>query len=293
MAFIFAVACLTMSAQTQPISIIPEPAHVEARAGAFHLNPRTSIYAPDSLGELAHYVQRTLAPATGYFFPITNHHGANTIELNLDKHAEKLGPEGYFLEVDKDRILIHATKPAGLFYGFQSLRQLLPADIFRKAKMQREWTVPCVYVEDTPRFGWRGAMVDSARHFMPKEFILKFIDLMALHKLNVFHWHLVDDPGWRIEIKGYPRLTANASQSDFSEMNPTMATRSINQKPGGFYTQDDIREIVRYAQDRFITIVPEIEMPGHSNAAISAYPELGNKQELVAAGIPVNFMGTY
>ncbi|HVT13726.1 MAG TPA: beta-N-acetylhexosaminidase [Fimbriimonadaceae bacterium] len=293
MAFLIAAAFLTMSAQPQPISIIPEPAHVEARTGAFHLNSRTSIYAPDSLGDLAHYAQRCLAPATGFYFPIIDHRGPNTIEMRLDKHAEKLGPEGYFLEVDKDRVLIHAARPVGLFYGFQSLRQLLPPDIFRKARMQREWTAPCVYIEDSPRFGWRGAMVDSSRHFMPKEFILKFIDLMALHKLNVFHWHLVDDPGWRIEIKGYPRLTANASQTDFSEMNPTMAMRSINQKPGGFYTQDDIREVIRYAQDRFITIIPEIEMPGHSNAAISAYPELGNKQELEAAGIPVNFMGSY
>lgn len=133
--------------------------------------------------------------------------------------------------------------------------------------------------------------MDVARHFMPKEFVLKFIDLMSMHKLNVFHWHLVDDNGWRVEIKRYPLLAEIGSKTDFSKMNPTAATRSASQQAGGFYTQEDIREVVRYAMDRHITVVPEIELPGHANAIISAYPELGNRRQIAAAGGDVSFLG--
>lgn len=280
-----------MSTQIAPISIIPKPTSVDPRPGSFRFNSHTSIAAEDGLGDLAHYLQHQLSPATGFYFPISGRRGTNTIELRIDIHANRLGPEGYFLEVDKDRVLIHAANQAGLFYGCQSLRELLPADIFRKAKVERPWDVPCVYIEDSPRFRWRGALMDVSRHFMPKEFVLKFLDLLALHKLNTFHWHLTDDNGWRIEIKRYPKLTQLSSSTDFSAMNPTGATRSINQRPGGFYTQEDVREVVAYAAARHITVVPEIEMPGHSNAAIHAYPELGNKQEIAAAGGDTKFMG--
>ncbi len=293
MPFIIAAAFLTMSAQTLPISIVPKPAHLDSREGFFQLNDRTAICADDSLGQLAHFLQTSLSPATGFYFPIDGRSGPNTIELKIDKHAARLGPEGYFLQVDKDRVLIHAANQAGLFYGCESLRQMLPADIFRKSKVDREWQVPSAYIEDTPRFSWRGSLMDVSRHFEPKEFILKFLDLLALHKMNVFHWHLVDDNGWRIEIKRYPRLTEVSSNIDFSLMNPGSATRSINQRPGGYYTQDDIREIVAFAAQRHITIVPEIEMPGHSNAAIAAYPELGNKVEIAAGGGDTKFMGRY
>jgi hexosaminidase len=293
MAFIPVVAFIAMSNQSDPISIIPKPVSIQSKSGSFRLTSRTSISAEDNLGDIAHYLQKALAPATGDYFPITHRTGGNTIELRIDSHANRLGPEGYSVEVDKDRVLIHATQRAGLFYGCQTLLQMLPADIFRKSKMDREWPVPCAIVEDQPRFSWRGAHIDVSRHFMPKEFVLKFLDLMALHKLNVFHLHLTDDNGWRVEIKRYPKLTEIGSTTDFSAMNPAGATRSINQKPGGFYTQDDIREIVQYAADRFITVVPEIEMPGHSNAIILAYPELGNKVEIAAAGGDTKFLGTY
>jgi len=293
MALFLAAALFAMSTQNQTISIIPKPTHLEARQGSFRLNSATFLSAGDSLGELAHYLQHALAPATGYYFPISDHRGPDSIELRIDPHAEKLGPEGYFLEVDKDRVLIHAAAQAGLFYGCQSLRQMLPAAIFRKALVKREWEIPCAFVEDTPRFPWRGALMDVSRHFMPKEFILKFIDLLALHKMNVFHWHLTDDNGWRIEIKRYPKLTGVSSQTDYSEMNPGSATRSKSTLPGGFYTQADIREVVAYAAQRHINVVPEIELPGHSNAAIVAYPELGNKVEIAAAGGDTSFMGHY
>ena len=152
-----------------------------------------------------------------------------------------LGDEGYQLEVTPSQIVMHAPKPAGLYYGTQTVRQILanPA-------------VPSLRIRDEPRFGWRGFMLDEARHFFGKEFVKGFIDLLALHKLNVFHWHLTDDQGWRIEIEKYPRLTA----------------------AGPFYTQNDIREVVAYAASRFVTVVPEIEMPGHCTAALAAYPQL-------------------
>ncbi|HEY0867360.1 MAG TPA: beta-N-acetylhexosaminidase, partial [Fimbriimonas sp.] len=163
----------------------------------------------------------------------------------------------------------------GLFYGTRTLLQLLPPEVFRQAKVNSAWNVPCVEIEDAPRFVWRGSHLDVGRHFMPKEFVLKHIELISQHKLNVLHWHLTEDQGWRIEIKKYPKLTeVGAWRKD------TMLTYdppTYTGKPhGGFYSQDDVREIVAYAAERFVTVVPEIEMPGHAQAAIAAYPELGN-----------------
>jgi hexosaminidase len=176
---------------------------------------------------------------------------------------------------------IRTVGPAGIFYGMQSLRQLLPPAIFREALVDGvSWTIPAVSIEDYPRFTWRGAHLDVCRHFMPKEFVKKYIDLLALHKINSFHWHLTEDQGWRIQIRKYPRLTEVAAWR-----NETLVGRYENdprkrvfdgQRHGGYYTQDDIREIVAYARARFINVVPEIEMPGHAQAAIAAYPELGN-----------------
>src|SRR5439155_1656814 len=164
----------------------------------------------------------------------------------------------------------------------QTLRQLLPPQVFRQATVSGvAWVVPAVAIEDAPRFAWRGIHLDVARHFMPKEFVKKVIDLAALHKLNRFHWHLTDDQGWRIEIKQYPRLTqvgAWRRQTIIGRPDDDSTKWRFDGQPhGGFYAQDDIREIVAYARARFVTIVPEIEMPGHSQAAIAAYPELGNR----------------
>lgn len=193
--------------------------------------------------------------------------------------------EAYRLVASPQRVEITGATPAGVFYGIQTLRQLLPPEIFRHARVEGvRWQAPCVKIEDGPRFAWRGAHMDVARHFMPREFVLKFLDLMALHKLNVFHWHLVDGTGWRIEVRKYPELTRDASRCDWSSMRPADATRSVNQSPGGFYTQEDIREVVAYAKERFITIVPEIEMPGHSFAALKALPRFGNIEQIQAAG---------
>lgn len=272
-------------ASTQTIAVIPQPASIRPADGAFTLSGATRISVTSQTEALGRTAQEYFCPATGFELPIVRTGSANSIELRLDGRLAELGEEGYKLTVKKDRVEIKGFRPAGVFYGLQTLRQLFPATIFRKSPAAGvAWTIGCVEIEDAPRFGWRGAMIDSSRHFMPKEFLLKFIDLIALHKLNRFHWHLTDDNGWRIEIKRYPGLTERGSGTDFSAMNPSGATRSINQLPGGYYTQDDVREIVAYAAKRFITVIPEIEMPGHAKAAIAAYPEYGNANQIRESG---------
>src|SRR4029079_15676245 len=160
-----------------------------------------------------------------------------------------------------DEVAIRATKPAGILNGSQTLRQLLPPDIFRRAPVTgAAWTIPAVEIEDHPLFGWRGSHLDVGRHFMPKEFVLKHIDLLALHKMNVFHWHLTEDQGWRIEIKKYPLLTSVGAFRNGSMVGPYTDHKIDSVLYGGFYSQKDIKEIVKYASERHITIVPEIEM---------------------------------
>ena len=201
-----------------------------------------------------------------------------TILLTTNTALSNLGTERYELTVGTNSVVIRG-QAAGVFYGIQTLLQLLPPQIYSQRPITNTaWTASCVYVQDTPRFSWRGWMVDSARHFFTKDEIKHFLDSMAIHKLNTFHWHLDDDTAWRIEIKKWPLLTqvgAWRNGIDFG-LNPRSSTTYNDAgKYGGFYTQDDIREIVSYAAQRHITIVPEIEMPGHSLAALTAYPQFG------------------
>ncbi len=188
------------------------------------------------------------------------------IELQIQElYNKEMSEEGYFLTVSPDHILIKANRPAGLFYGIQTLLQLMPTEIFGAKLFPGGFKIPCVEIKDFPRFAWRGMHLDVSRHFFPPAFIKEYIDLMASHKYNVFHWHLTDDQGWRIEIKRYPELTKTGAWRKEEDGNIY----------GGYYTQDEIRDIVDYARSRFITIVPEIELPGHSSAAIASYPFLG------------------
>ena len=271
--------------QTPPISVIPQPSSIKTGRGEFVFTARTGIFAGRGTRDVAEQLRDALRPATGYPLQITAVPGANSISLALDKKLKRLGLEGYRLSVQKTGIQISAFAPAGLFYGVQTLRQLLPSGIFRRSAVdEMRWTVSAVQIEDVPRFSWRGQHLDVARHFMPKEFVLKFLDLMALHKMNVFHWHLVDDQGWRIEIKKYPRLATVGGATDYTTFNPTQPMAAVSLPQGGYYTQDDIREVVRYAAARFITVLPEIEMPGHSSAAIAAYPQFGNSVQIRQAG---------
>jgi hexosaminidase len=193
--------------------------------------------------------------------------GANPIRLKLGQDLARLGAEGYLLSVSGRSITIEASTPAGLFYGTQTLYQLLPPAIEGAAPTDgKTWSIPCVRIEDRPRFGWRGVHLDTCLHFYPVEFIKKYIDILAMYKMNVFHWHLTEDQGWRLEIKKYPALTQTGAWR---------RETTYDGKPyGGFYTQDEVRDVIEYAGRRFITVVPEIEMPGHCLSALSAYPEL-------------------
>jgi hexosaminidase len=276
--------------------ITPAPLKLEARSGVFTIGPSTRIVtfeAQADVRSVALYLKDMLARPTGYELPVEAvlapagemSGPAGAIILRLDDLENRVGQEGYLLDVGPDRILIRAAAPAGLFYGVQSLRQLLPPAIEPQGEAGKTLgrvtvvllTVPCVSVEDRPRFAWRGAMLDCSRHFFPKDFVLRWIDIMAAHKLNTFHWHLTDDQGWRIEIKKYPRLTeAGAWRVDREDKHwNAREPQQPGEKAtyGGFYTQDDIREIVAYAASRFVVIVPEIEMPGHAKGALAAYRE--------------------
>ena len=289
-----AIALLALSAaaglaQSPPadsapvISIVPQPESLTVGRGQFKLTASTVIYADGPTTDLARRFAATLAPATGLTIPVRA--GAATattgIRIIRDTRLTRLGDEGYELAVTPRLVTIRAREAAGAFYGLQTVRQLLPPEIFREARVDSvAWTVPAVRVVDRPRFTWRGAHLDVCRHFMPKEFVKKYIDLLALQKMNTFHWHLTDDQGWRIEIKKYPRLTQVGAWRTQTLVGHQPGDDSTTwqydgKRHGGFYTQEDIREIVAYARDRFVNVMPEIEMPGHALAAIAAYPELG------------------
>ncbi|MEO6979641.1 MAG: beta-N-acetylhexosaminidase, partial [Mucilaginibacter sp.] len=254
------------------MGIIPAPVSVKKSAGQFVLSQETVLLA-DSVNNkavlfLKHFLLNEaklkvrLKPNTGVAAP-------NSIVLTA-KGTDNLPAGGYSLTITPEKITI-TGKGAGLFYGVQSLIQLLPLDMAGTAK------IPCAQIDDYPRFGYRGLMLDVSRHFFSVEFVKKYIDLMAGYKLNNFHWHLTDDQGWRIEIKKYPKLTQISSQraqtviGNYHDRTPQQFD---NTPYGGFYTQEQIKDVVKYASDRYINIVPEIEMPGHSEAVLAAYPEL-------------------
>lgn len=268
-----ATLCSSVVAQNMLMpAVVPQPLSMVASADTFTLNDKTIIVSTGPTGRM---LQSLLSPATGFALEVKGRGDKNAIHLKKVR-SKDLGDEGYRLTVKGDRVEVEATTDAGLFYGAQTLRQLLPAPIYRKAKVEGvDWKVAGVKIEDKPRFKWRGSMLDTARYFMPKEFVMKYIDLLAMHKLNSFHWHLTDDQGWRIEIKKYPKLTEVGAWRN-NTMTKYSPAEYTGKPHGGFYTQDDIREVVAYAKERHVTIVPEIEMPGHAQAAIAAYPWLGN-----------------
>jgi len=268
-------------AGTEP-AIVPRPTLVETRPGAFTLAADTVIVTDPATEVAGRWLAAYVGPATGFALDVRT--GAppagGAIVFRQDPSLARLGPEGYVLDVSPAGIDVAAGGLAGAFYAVQTLRQLLPPAIFRDAKVEGAgWRVPAVRIEDAPRFAWRGAHLDVSRHFMPRGFVKKYIDLLALHKMNSFHWHLTDDQGWRIEITKYPRLTevgAWRKETLAGRYADDPAERRFDgERHGGFYTQDDVREIVAYARARFVNVVPEIEMPGHAVAAIAAYPELG------------------
>ena len=253
------------------LHVIPQPVSLTQTAdGLFTLSPKTAIVAPAELSSVAGFFAGKMSASTGYEISVkeTSDDPKSEIALSLVGNDVVPQEEGYTLDVTADGgIVIQASTPRGAFWGMRTLMQLLPAEIESATAVKgMAWTLPYVSITDYPRFAWRGQHVDVSRHFIPKETILKTIDLLSMLKINKMHFHLTDDQGWRIEIKKYPRLTAEGAtrtEGDGSTYGPY------------FYTQEEIKEIVAYADERFVEVIPEIELPGHSAAAVTAYPELG------------------
>lgn len=271
-----------LSAQTAKYAIIPKPVRLEERSGTYTLpaNLAISVQSPDAeVKRIARMLADQVGKATGST-PTVKTGKASTGISFVSSKGPKLGAEGYMLTVSPKQIIITAEQPQGFFYGVQSLMQLMPSAVFSPTKVSGvTWSVPACTIEDQPRYGYRGSMLDVGRHFYPVAFIKKYIDLLAVHKMNTFHWHLTEDQGWRIEIKKYPKLTESASIRPRT-MVGHYSDKKYSDKPyGGFYTQDDAREVIKYAKERFITVIPEIEMPGHSVAVLSVYPELGGNPD--------------
>ena len=271
----------TSQVPTNTISIIPQPVHILKGTGHFTFPKEVLIHAPDSpeLVKTISILSERLSLPTGNHVTFATSSNGATIQLLLnDSDDIQLGKEGYALSVTHKGIKIKANKPAGLFYGVQTLLQLLPSQIESKVLVKNiNWVVPIVEIQDFPKLGWRGLMFDVARHFFTKDEVKQYIDAMSKYKYNVLHLHLTDDEGWRIEIKGYPKLTEIGAwnvkrEGEFGDFIPPSASEPRDY--GGFYTQQDIKELVSYAKDRFIEILPEIDVPGHSLAAIASYPEL-------------------
>ena len=282
--FPFALCCSIATiafSQQQKISLIPEPVQLIQNTGTCLLPKNISIGAINNseIKFAASFLQKKLSTATGYPVTLSNNPATASIQLLLNTTANNtLGKEGYQLSVTPKNIVIKANGPAGLFYGVQTLLQLLPKEIESKEVVSNmQWTAPCVEITDYPRFGWRGLMLDVSRHFFTKNEVKQFIDEMARYKLNLFHWHLTDDEGWRVEIKSLPKLTQvgawNVKRTGhFGDFSPIQDNEPRTY--GGFYTQDDIKEVVQYAKEHFVNVLPEVDVPGHSMAAIVAYPEL-------------------
>ncbi|MEM0961654.1 MAG: family 20 glycosylhydrolase [Bacteroidota bacterium] len=262
---------LTVAASAQPLALIPYPAEVEVvNAEPFLLTGATPIVTDggdfDEMERIAEALSILVGPTRESLFALPGDEpvpeaGSGMVALRLLDRPD-LGVEGYELEVRSDHVSLTANAPAGMFYAAQTLRQLMPPRVEYEAALPTVLPIPAVRIVDRPRFAWRGMMLDVSRHFFEVEDVERVIDLMALHKLNRLHLHLSDDQGWRIEIPGRPELTEIGGRSQ------------VGGGPGGFYTTADVERIVRYAADRFITVVPEIDLPGHTNAALVSTPEL-------------------
>ncbi len=273
------------------ISIIPQPVSVSLQKGSFSLSKETAIIAADkNSAEITSFLSELIDHSYGFPARLKNGKSSsakNSITLRLNKKADAaIGEEGYTLKINPQQVILSANNPRGLFYGIQTLMQLLPARDNSDAHTKKtHFTIPCVTITDYPRFGYRGMMLDVSRHFFSKDFIKKYIDEMAKYKFNVFHWHLTDDQGWRIEIKGLPKLTeVGAYRVPRTGKWGTFNFAQPGEKAtdGGYYTQNDIREIIQYAKDRFIDVLPEIDVPAHSLALIASYPNLSCTKEQYA-----------
>jgi hexosaminidase len=273
---------------TSTTDLIPAPRALDGplRCG-FVFDERTTLWAGPGTGTTERWLRSVLGPALDLALPPGPEDSPQAVRLRVD---DTLEPEAYRLAVSATwGVEIRGGDPAGVFWGAQTLRQLLGPEAFRRAPVRpgTRYGIPHQTVEDAPRFRWRGLLLDVARHFMPKDGVLRYLDLMAAHKLNVLHLHLTDDQGWRIEIKRHPKLTETGSWRSRTKLGHRASPLWDERPHGGFYTQDDIREIVAYAAQRHISVVPEIDVPGHSQAAIAAYPELGNTDVIDTTALSV------
>ncbi len=276
--------CINLSAfsQSSPgIALIPQPVSLEKQNGSFELPDQLTIHAGTNaeLKRLANGLAERIGMATDKKVTVSETTSAQPGGISLLLVTNKSIPaEGYQLNVTSTNVVLEAAEPAGVFYGIQTLLQLLPKEIESKSKADiAKWEIPAVKISDHPRFGWRGLMLDVSRHFFTKEQVKQFIDDMVKYKFNVLHWHLTDDQGWRIEIKSLPKLTSVGAWRVEKTGTFNRFSKPLPNEPrtyGGFYTQEDIKEVVKYAAERFVDILPEIDVPGHSLAAVAAYPEL-------------------
>ena len=281
---------LCVSLQAQEISIIPKPAEMQIEEGEFSFNGKVVLCYPkikdDGIDAVVDNFVREIKKTTGVKLVKDRLKDGLFLGLHVEESAKKgdahivlyvdeyMLKEAYRLSVTPKRINIAASTPAGFFYAFQTLKQLMPRNVMAGVRDEsvEEWSVPCVFIVDEPRFSWRGFMLDEGRHFYGKEEIKKIIDVMAAYKMNRFHWHLTEDQGWRIEIKKYPKLTEIGAWRD-SKVCAWGDVKPDGIRYGGFYTHKDIKEVVEYAKERFVEIIPEVDIPGHSQAAVASYPE--------------------
>lgn len=260
------------------INIVPIPMEISEGKGVFIINSGTLILIDETNGttEIADLFAQKIKHSSGLVLETKSYNAAfpknNSIVFTTLGADASLGQEGYSIEITESNVYIKSISANGFFYGLQTIFQLLPAEIEKQGLGLKTYSLPVVNIKDKPRFKYRGMHLDVGRYIFPVEFIKKYIDLMAMYKLNTFHWHLTDDQGWRIEIKKYPKLTGIGSIRKGTQIGKTEQSDTIPY--GGFYTQDQAREIVAYAASKYITVIPEIEMPGHSVAALTAYPSL-------------------
>ncbi len=263
---------LTVFINAQEVNIIPKPYRVEMQDGNFTLSAATQLVLSETgMERSAQFLNDYLDKFYGFHLQVIRngafHNKTNIITLDYEKMDNPV-PGAYLIDLTRTGISITGDNSLGSFYGIQSLIQLLPLE------KKKSLILPCLTIDDQPRFAYRGMHLDVGRHFLPVEFVKQYIDFIAMYKMNTFHWHLTEDQGWRIEIKKYPKLTQIGAYRNGTIIGHHPGTGNDNTKYGGFYTQEQIKDIVKYASDRFITIIPEIELPGHASAAIAAYPQL-------------------
>ena len=252
--------------------IIPKPTSLEVATGQFLIDSDTKIVGDASLAIEGSYLAEMLNLSTGKNISFDSSGTSGDIVLKIDESITN--EEGYELKVTYNEIVISGKTSKGVFYGIQTLRQLMPASIETEDGSIAELVIPAVSIKDNPRYSYRGMHLDVARHFFPVSFVKKYIDLIAMHKMNTFHWHLTEDQGWRIEIKKYPKLTEVGAWRNGTIVGHHPGTSNDQKVYGGFYTQEEVKEIVKYASERHVTVIPEIELPGHGGAAIASYPFL-------------------